>query len=205
MLLGIQHKRVITMAQGPLGYYPYRQAVITWTMHPGGDNQSHVASNDGRYRVYLNPLIQHDAALDAAGNLTDDLGVLDSMLTAIQYDCQVGAFISHDLAVIAWDRQSHNCRPAVTLDPDGWVTFYWDVPSDIWSNFRRIPIAPSREVDRIFRDPGHNRPGEAQEHGRPRPADVPRPRQHVQHHRPGRGGRPRAHLGAPVQDKSKPG
>ena len=143
LLVSVREGRTIHVARGPLGY-PYQQGAVYWQSGTNGP-PSAVISSCGRYQPFLHPRRESKYVLTASDATTDDGNLFDKLLTAVRYNSPVGAYMSHDLAVMAIDRQTHSNHPGVTLDKDNWVTFYHDLPRTIWDDFQLMEQA-SREM-----------------------------------------------------------
>ena len=143
LLVAVREGRSIHVARGPLGY-PYEQAAVYWQSSKYGP-PSAVISSCGRYQPFLDPRRENRYLLATGSTATDDGHLFDKLLSAVRYNSQVGAYRSHGMAVMAIDRQTHSNHPGVTLDEENWVTFYYDLPREIWDDFQVMEQA-SREL-----------------------------------------------------------
>ena len=143
LLVSVREGRAIHVAKGPLGY-PYRQTALYWQSGRSG-HTSKVILNCGRYQSFLSPERDERYVLANGNAVIDDGYLFDKVLTAVQCNSPVGAYMSHGMAVMAIDRQTHSNQPGVTLDEENRVTFYYDLPREIWDDFQNM-VQGSREM-----------------------------------------------------------
>ena len=123
-------------------------APVSLTWKEGETERYTMRSAEGRHLPQTIPVGGHRQMLRGGGKSVDDQGVFDKIFDALRHRCQVGAYRSNGLAVIAWDRQSHGNHPGVTLDEAGWVTCYHELPAEIWADFRMIHVETKQGQNR---------------------------------------------------------
>lgn len=113
------------MPQGPLGR---RDASIRWRDQDGIERAFTLDVSAGQWDVENPP--------ETGPQVEDAMGAIYKMLQAVSAGWPIRAFRPEPhLAVISWDRQSHDNHPALVLKANtGVVAFYYEAPDEYGTN-----------------------------------------------------------------------